>query len=83
MGIRRFVPISIAALAGAGSREAGLQSGLINTMQQFGGAVGLAILNTVATTRMSDLLVCGTARGERALRRFRGLIHTPGAEKRL
>ena len=43
-----FVPISIAALAGATSREAGLQSGLINTMQQIGGAVGLAILTTVA-----------------------------------
>ena len=42
-----FVPISIAALAGATSREAGLQSGLINTMQQIGGAVGLAILTTV------------------------------------
>jgi EmrB/QacA subfamily drug resistance transporter len=54
-----FVPISIAALAGATSREAGLQSGLINTMQQIGGAVGLAILTTVAITRTNHLLDAG------------------------
>jgi EmrB/QacA subfamily drug resistance transporter len=61
-----FVPISIAALAGATSREAGLQSGLINTMQQIGGAVGLAILTTVATTRTNDLLSAGVSPAEAA-----------------
>ena len=45
-----FVPISIAALGGVTSREAGLASGLINTSQQIGGGIGLAILTTVATT---------------------------------
>jgi len=54
-----FVPISIAALAGTKPAEAGLASGLINTSQQVGGAVGIAILSTVATTTTSDQLATG------------------------
>ena len=57
-----FVPVSIAALAGITPSEAGLASGLINTYQQIGGALGLAILVTVATSRTEDLLATGTAR---------------------
>jgi EmrB/QacA subfamily drug resistance transporter len=45
-----FVPISIAAFAGTQQEEAGLASGLMNTSQQIGGAVGIAILSTVATS---------------------------------
>jgi EmrB/QacA subfamily drug resistance transporter len=56
-----FVPVSIAALSGVTSREAGLASGLITTSQQIGGAVGLAILTTVATTRTNHLLSSGVA----------------------
>jgi EmrB/QacA subfamily drug resistance transporter len=54
-----FVPISIAALAGVTGKEAGLASGLINTSQQIGGALGLAILTTVATTRAESLVEKG------------------------
>jgi EmrB/QacA subfamily drug resistance transporter len=56
-----FVPVSIAALSGVTSREAGLASGLITTSQQIGGAIGLAILTTVSTTRTNNLLADGVA----------------------
>jgi EmrB/QacA subfamily drug resistance transporter len=50
-----FVPVSIAALAGVAEREAGLASGLINTSQQIGGAVGVAVASTVFTSRFESL----------------------------
>lgn len=56
-----FVPVSIAALSGIPPREAGLASGLINTSQQIGGALGVAVLTTVSTTRTENLLADGTA----------------------
>ena len=57
-----FVPISIAALAGVEPAEAGLASGLINTSQQIGGALGIAALSSIATSTTSSDLTAGTAR---------------------
>ena len=56
-----FVPISIAALAGVPAAEAGLASGLINTSQQIGGALGIAALSAIATSTTSDSIGSGSA----------------------
>jgi MFS family permease len=45
-----FVPVTIAAVSGIPDREQGLASGLINTSQQVGGALGLAILAAIANS---------------------------------
>jgi MFS family permease len=54
-----FVPVSIAALAGVVEREAGLASGLINTSQQIGGAVGTAVASTIFTSHFKTLRLDG------------------------
>jgi EmrB/QacA subfamily drug resistance transporter len=54
-----FIPVSIAALAGVESHEAGLASGLINTAQQVGGAIGVAVTSSVAISHSNHLLKTG------------------------
>jgi EmrB/QacA subfamily drug resistance transporter len=59
-----FVPVSIAALTGVRPNEAGLASGLLNTSQQIGGAIGVAVATTIFTTQAKDLLGTGHTQAE-------------------
>jgi EmrB/QacA subfamily drug resistance transporter len=56
-----FVPLTLIATTNVADEDAGLASGLFNSSQQIGGALGLAILSTVAANTTADALPTGAA----------------------
>ncbi len=56
-----FVPITIAATTGVAAGDSGLASGLLNTTQQVGGSLGLAVLSSVSTSRSTSALHAGSS----------------------
>jgi EmrB/QacA subfamily drug resistance transporter len=56
-----FPAVMTTAMSGATDSDAGLASGLVNTTQQVGGALGLAVLVTLSTTRTDSLLASGAS----------------------
>jgi EmrB/QacA subfamily drug resistance transporter len=67
-----FVPVSIGGLTGVRPADAGVASGLINTTQQIGGAVGLAAAATISTTVTSHFV---TSHGPASLASGAALTH--------
>jgi EmrB/QacA subfamily drug resistance transporter len=65
-----FVPLQIAAAFGVDERESGTAAGLINTSQEAGGALGMAVISTVAFTRIGHLM-SGSSGSGAALRAAR------------
>ncbi|HEX6462614.1 MAG TPA: MFS transporter [Candidatus Saccharimonadales bacterium] len=62
-----FVSVTIAATSGVPARESGLASGMINTSQQVGGALGLAILSSIAAAVTASHQAAGNAFREASL----------------
>jgi len=54
-----FIPVSIGGLAGVTERDAGVASGLLNTSQQLGGAIGVAVASSIAASRFHTLIHLG------------------------
>lgn len=49
-----FVPLTLTAVSGVGEEDSGVGSAVLNTVQQIGGAIGLALLGTVSTTAINN-----------------------------
>ena len=63
-----FPSLMTLAMSGATPSDAGLASGLVNTSVQVGGAIGLAVLATLATERTNSLLADGASHPRRSTR---------------
>ena len=59
-----FVPITLIATTNVEAEDAGLASGLLNTSQQVGGSLGLAILSTLAANKTASMLLGGSGRAQ-------------------
>jgi EmrB/QacA subfamily drug resistance transporter len=67
-----FVPVTIAGTSGVAPADSGLASGLLNTTQQVGGSLGLAILSSLATSRITSALHGGSALASALTHGFKG-----------
>ena len=73
-----FVPATIAATTGVAPEDAGLASGLLNTTQEVGGSLGLAILATISTSGVNAALHGGAALPDALTQGFKGAFTLGG-----
>jgi EmrB/QacA subfamily drug resistance transporter len=66
-----FIPTTIAAVAGVPADQRGIASGMINVSRTVGGALGLAVVSTIALNHAKDLLASGTPQAEALTSGFR------------
>jgi predicted MFS family arabinose efflux permease len=62
-----FVPLTLTAVHHLRTSDSGIGSGVLNTMQQVGGALGLSLLGTIATQTFNDRFASLASAGQRAL----------------
>ena len=74
-----FVPITIAGTNGVAAADSGLASGLLNTTQQVGGSLGLAILSSVSTSRVTSALDGGSSLQAALTHGFKGAFTVAAA----
>jgi EmrB/QacA subfamily drug resistance transporter len=74
-----FIPVSIAGLAGVSERDAGLAAGLLNTSQQIGGAIGVALASTIAATHFNTLAGSGASTADALTGGFQWALWACGA----
>ena len=67
-----FVPVTIAATTGVAPSDSGLASGLLNTTQQVGGSIGLAVLSAISATREADAVHGGASLSAALTHGFKG-----------
>ena len=77
-----FIPLTIGALAGVRHDEAGVASGLVNTGQQIGGAIGVAAATTIAATSTSNYLGVHPGARRPAVRRSPTASRSPSTPSR-
>ncbi|QHY95526.1 Multidrug resistance protein stp [Streptomyces sp. S4.7] len=65
-----MVPLVVAAVSGVPKADSGAASGVLNTGQQIGGAIGLAVLATLASSRLDDEVSSGAALPDALLTSF-------------
>ncbi|MFI7635193.1 MFS transporter [Nonomuraea sp. NPDC049400] len=74
-----FVPGNSVATQGVEPRDAGVASAMVNTSQQLGGAIGTALLNTIAASAMTsyiqDHITTATTKSQQQLVQLQGMVH--------